>query len=66
MIQCKIALCKKRELCPAQLDETIVEINFGSADIEMLEKQNQIGKLIERIENDHIMLSNAGHNKNRF
>ena len=66
MIQKKIALCKEQKLCHEQLDQTIVEINFGSAEIEVLEKQNKIGSLIERIENDHIMLANAGHNKSRF
>ena len=66
-IQKKIQECKRQELCPEDLDPTIAEINFGMGDIDMLERQREIGNLISSIEKDHIQIMNSHqHNSNRF
>lgn len=44
-----------------------MEINFAMGDIDFLQKQREVGDLIERIEQDHIRLKNARDiTKNRF
>lgn len=65
-IQEKLERCKRQGLCPRDLDISIVEINFGMEDIEFLNKQKQIGVLIEEIETDHIQIEDANQSQNRF
>lgn len=65
-IQEKIEKCKKQGLCPQDLDTSIVEINFGIGDISFLDKQKEIGALIEEIETNHILIEEANKSTNRF
>ena len=52
--------------CPMDLDTTIVEINLAMGDIDYLVKQQEIHKMIEEIEIDHLLMSEANKNSNRF
>lgn len=55
-IQQRIQECKDQQLCSEEIDPTIVEINLGETDIELLEKQREMGKLISQIEENHIKI----------
>lgn len=65
-IQQKIQECKDQELCPQDIDPSICEINFAETDIELIEKQRQMGELIAKIEEDHIKMIKMEESENRF
>ena len=65
-IQNKIELCKAQKLCSEEIDPTIIEINLGETDIELLEKQREMGLLISLIEQNHIRMQKLESEPNRF
>lgn len=66
-IQNKFKLCKERKYCSPDLDTSIVEINFGLANIECLVKQRQVVELTNKVEVQHVkMMRLMTNEQNRF
>lgn len=59
-IQTKFTVCKQQNYCHEDLDTSIVDINFGLANIEYLERQKRILGIIEELENKHIRVVKTG------
>jgi len=66
MIQSKISLCKKQDLCPPNVNPAIVDINIVYADIEVIDKQREICRSLQKIEHLHTRLVAEQTNSRRF